>query len=97
MSLDRLGRRADYSGMISPENTPVDLVRIDRSQNMARFYGIGLQPTLFGEVSVVRSWGRIGTRGRTMSVTFGDATQAAEACDKLEQQKLRRGYVEVNS
>lgn len=70
----------------------VDLVRIVPSENMKRFYGIALQPTLFGEVAVVRSWGRIGTRGRAMAVTYQTAEQAAEACSELECQKHRRGY-----
>ena len=64
---------------------------------MARFYGITLQPTLFGEVSVVRCWGRIGTRGRTMSVTYRDTSEAIDACERLEHLKRRRGYVGANS
>lgn len=64
---------------------------------MARFYGIAIQPTLFGEVSVVRCWGRIGTRGRTMSVTYSEADEASEACIKLEQKKRRRGYSNVGA
>ena len=79
--------------MQAPVQCPVDLVRIDPKKNMARFYGIDLQPTLFGEVSVVRCWGRIGTRGRTMSVTYRDNAQAVDAREKLENQKRRRGYV----
>ena len=70
----------------------VDLVRIVPSENMKRFYGIALQPTLFGEVAVVRSWGRIGTRGRAMAVTYQTAEQAAEAFAELDRQKRRRGY-----
>ncbi len=79
--------------MQTPEHTPVYLVRVDPSQNMARYYGIAVQPTLFGEISVVRSWGRIGTRGRTMLVTFGYADEALDASGELEKQKRRRGYV----
>ncbi len=83
--------------MQAPDHCPVDLVRIDPKLNMARFYGISLQPTLFGEISVVRCWGRIGTRGRTMSVTHRDTAQAVDACEKLEHQKRRRGYVGADS
>ncbi|MEL6515641.1 MAG: WGR domain-containing protein [Pseudomonadota bacterium] len=49
--------------MQNSELVGVDLSRVDPEQNMARFYGIAMRPTLFGEVSVVRCW------GRTMSVT----------------------------
>ncbi len=37
------------------------LHRIDPDANMARFYCIDLTPTLFGEITVLRHWGRIGT------------------------------------
>ncbi|MGB3389974.1 MAG: WGR domain-containing protein [Pseudaminobacter sp.] len=37
------------------------LDRIMRERNMARFYELSVEPTLFGEVALVRRWGRIGT------------------------------------
>lgn len=79
--------------MIESDKTHLDLVRIVPSENMARFYGIALQPTLFGELAVVRCWGRIGTRGRWMAITYPDAEQAVDAIVKLENTKCRRGYV----
>jgi predicted DNA-binding WGR domain protein len=41
------------------------LHRVNVRSNMARFYHIDITLTLFGEVSVLRTCGRIGTRGRT--------------------------------
>ncbi|WP_083869762.1 WGR domain-containing protein [Bradyrhizobium sp. WSM1253] len=38
---------------------------------MRRFYALFTQPTLFGEMSLIRNWGRIGTSGKTMVQTFG--------------------------
>ena len=35
------------------------------STNRERFYLLSLQPTLMGEVAVVRSWGGIGTPGNS--------------------------------
>lgn len=84
---------SDIRVMSECDNTHLDLVRIVPSENMARFYGIALQPTLFGEVAVVRCWGRIGTRGRVMAITYPDAEQASAALVKLENTKRRRGYV----
>ena len=78
------------------ETTPVHLIHVDPDFNMARFYGIELQPTLFGEVSVLRTWGRIGTNGQAMMVTYDNEAQATEALDKLDRQKRRRGYVPVS-
>ncbi|WP_120632264.1 WGR domain-containing protein [Ruegeria sp. EL01] len=77
------------------DTTPVHLIHVDPEINMARFYGIELQPTLFGDVSVLRTWGRIGTNGQAMMVTYDDEAQASEALHNLEKQKLRRGYVPV--
>ena len=38
----------------------MNLVHIDADKNMARFYKLVVQPTLFGEWSLVREWGRMG-------------------------------------
>ena len=37
------------------------LYRIDHNRNMARFYSMQVQRTLFGEWTLLREWGRIGT------------------------------------
>lgn len=91
-SLDRDRRISNIEGMAELENPHVDLVRIVPSENMRRFYGITLQPTLVGEVAVVRCWGRIGTLGRAMSVTYQTAEQATGASQMLDRQKRRKGY-----
>ena len=74
------------------EDTPIHLTQIDPDQNMARFYEMSIQPTLFGEATVFRYWGRIGTRGQSMMVTYPQATNASVAVAKLDRQKQRRGY-----
>ena len=66
--------------------------RIDPGQNMARFYALWTQPTLFGEVSLIRNWGRIGTRGRQLVESFGDETEAGQALARMAERKRRRGY-----
>ena len=57
------------------------------------FYAIALQPTLFGEVSIIRNWGRIGTKGQLMLETFPSQGTAKRQADLIERQKQRRGYV----
>lgn len=74
---------------------PLYLERIDPSRNMARFYAMSVQPTLFGEVSLVRRWGRIGARGRDKIETFSHAHEIAGARGRIERQKRRRGYREL--
>ncbi|MCA0270975.1 MAG: WGR domain-containing protein [Proteobacteria bacterium] len=71
---------------------PVRLARHDPDRNMARFYALTLEPTLFGEVALLRTWGRIGTRGQVRMETFGEANEAGAARAKLERVKRRRGY-----
>lgn len=48
----------------------INLVHIDDDRNMARFYKIEVQPTLFGE------WARVGEGGTVRSTSFGTASQA---------------------
>ncbi len=71
---------------------PVHLRRVDPSQNMRRFYSLSIQPTLFGGASLVREWGRIGTRGQSMNETFDERDEADDALTRLERTKRRRGY-----
>ena len=74
---------------------PVHLRRVDPAQNMRRFYSLSIQPTLFGGASLIRDWGRIGTRGQTMIETFDTADDADLAFDRLERSKRRRGYCDA--
>ncbi|MDN3722126.1 WGR domain-containing protein [Roseibium salinum] len=39
------------------------LTRVDRARNMARFYRLAIEPTLFGGLVLHRTWGRLGTWG----------------------------------
>ena len=60
---------------------------------MARFYEISLEPTLFGETSLVRIWGRLGTRGQQRIDVFSSEKQAVEAFLELLRQKRAKGYM----
>ncbi|PJF10191.1 WGR domain-containing protein [Pseudorhodobacter sp. MZDSW-24AT] len=73
------------------------LHRIDPNANMARFYHIDLAPTLFGEVAVLRHWGRIGTNGRTTIETLPSINEAQQSADRTLRQKSRRGYNPVDA
>jgi predicted DNA-binding WGR domain protein len=95
--LDRALTWNDNLVMQPTETTPVHLIHVNPEVNMARFYRIDLQLTLFGKMSVLRSWGRIGTQGRGMMVTYEDAAQATEAFLKLDKKKRCRGYVAVSN
>ncbi|MGX9394053.1 WGR domain-containing protein (plasmid) [Nitrobacteraceae bacterium UC4446_H13] len=76
-------------------STPPRLLqRVDPSQNLARFYMIAVLPTLFGTASVLRSWGRIGSKGRQRIDLFECVGDAEHASTRLLQAKGKRGYRE---
>ncbi len=72
--------------------TAITLARIDPTKNMARFYKLDVQPTLFGEWAVVREWGRIGLGGTVRSTPYGTASEAEAARDRQWRVKELRGY-----
>jgi predicted DNA-binding WGR domain protein len=70
------------------------LHRVEPARNMARFYRVEILPDLFGWTTVERTWGRIGSRGQRMMVSFpSEASAKLEAC-RLVRCKLRRNYIE---
>lgn len=70
--------------------------RLEPDKNMQRFYFLGIQPTLFGEVSVLRNWGRIGTGGQIKVETFTHVDRAQRRYDQLVKAKCKRGYACVD-
>jgi len=68
------------------------LERRDASRNMARFYVLAIEPTLFGDTALVREWGRIGSTGRRRLDLYADPETAGEALDIWLARKRRRGY-----
>ena len=66
------------------------LERRDPSLNMARFYVLAIEPTLFGDAALVREWGRIGSLGRRRLDLQADAATAVEALEVWLQRKARR-------
>jgi predicted DNA-binding WGR domain protein len=69
------------------------LQRCDPARNMARFYVLTIEPTLYGDTALVREWGRLGQRGRRRMDLFAGRVQAVEALEAWLVRKTRRGYV----
>ncbi len=61
-------------------------------RNMARFYCLSLEASLFGDTLLIARWGRIGTYGRRRAIIFGDLSSAREALEVQARSKVRRGY-----
>lgn len=66
--------------------------RKDRARNMARFYSLSIDANLFGELSLTRRWGRIGTKGQVMIHHFEREKDAVALFLDLIRQKRARGY-----
>lgn len=73
---------------------PVFLTRTDPGRNVARFYALSIEPTLFGGYAVQRTWGRLGTAGRSRSDFFDDIVSADASKAELARRKRKRAYVE---
>lgn len=69
------------------------LHRVDQARNMARRYELSIQPGLFGDVSVSRHWGRIGTTGQSKAFWFASDNEAGAMAERILGQKTRKGYV----
>jgi predicted DNA-binding WGR domain protein len=66
--------------------------RTDAAKNMARYYAMSIEPNLFGDICLLRTWGRIGAKGQTMIHHFGREEEAVELFLDLLRQKRKRGY-----
>ena len=72
--------------------SPVRLEKRVPEKNQRRFYVLRLAPTLFGEWSLIREWGRIGQQGRVVLDTFATPGEAEAALEAKRAEKQRRGY-----
>jgi predicted DNA-binding WGR domain protein len=74
----------------------VDGIRLERTEpehNMARYYTLAVELTLFDDWSCTRAFGRIGTRGgRIMLGLFEDRAAAEAELIALLRAKQARGY-----
>jgi len=66
--------------------------RREPALNMARYYMLSIEPTLFGEVCLTRRWGRIGRRGQAKHHSFEREEEAVRLFLRLLRGKRKRGY-----
>ena len=65
----------------------------DPDANMARFYVLSIEASLFGDATLIREWGRIGTAGQRKIELHESEDSAKEALEMWLRRKQRRGYV----
>jgi predicted DNA-binding WGR domain protein len=69
------------------------LDRRDPGANMARFYVLSIEASLFSDATLIREWGRIGTAGQRKIELHDSEGAAMEALEMWLRRKQRRGYV----
>lgn len=91
LSLDARIETSDSPAMLTqPYHLYVE--RVDPDRNMARFYTLAIEPTLFGTPRLLRRWGRIGTSGRTMVHHFEREEDAVALFLDLLRERRAHGY-----
>ncbi len=76
---------------------PLLLRRIRPEHNEQRFYALAITADLFGNIVLMRRWGRIGTGGRLREELHCDFASAAESLERLARKKRRRGYFDYSA
>ena len=69
------------------------LDRRNPGANMARFYVLAIEASPFGDATLIREWGRIGTVGQRKIEVHEFEGSAKEALEMWLRRKQRRGYV----
>lgn len=75
-----------------PAAPGIALTRIRPERNEWRFYRLDLRPDLFGQICLVRQWGRVGRTDPCRLDPFPDPVHAARARDQLAATRRRRVY-----
>lgn len=90
-SLDSSAAIDDDSVMITqPYQLYVE--RTEPSKNMARYYAMTIETTLFGTMCLTRRWGRIGRMGQQKVHHFEREEEAVHLFLDVLRQKRARGY-----
>jgi predicted DNA-binding WGR domain protein len=96
VSLDADSALRDPTAMIAqPYQLYVE--RTDATKNMARYYAMSIEPTLFGEACLIRRWGRIGAGGKRLVHHFKREEEAVGLVLQVLRQKRSRGYCPKSS
>jgi predicted DNA-binding WGR domain protein len=83
---------ADH-GNSNSADLQVILERTDPAYNVARYYVLSVEATLFARNTFVRRWGRIGSTGRQRLEFFDSRDTAGLALETWLEGKRKRGYM----
>jgi predicted DNA-binding WGR domain protein len=68
------------------------LTRTDPTRNIDRFYVVQVMPSLFGDWTVMREWGRRGSPGTVRLSSYQRCNEAETAERRTIKRRLQRGY-----
>ena len=71
----------------------VILERTDPAKNVARYYVLSIEATLFARNTLVRRWGRMGSTARQRLEFFDSRDSAGLALEAWLARKRTRGYM----
>ncbi len=74
----------------------VALASIDPTRNRARFYLLAWQPGLWGGGALIRTWGRLGAPGQSLTARYDDREAAQARITELLRRRLRHGYLVID-
>lgn len=78
--------------------TPSATQRSWINPEMARYYQVFLDQDLFGDWTLIKVWGGIGSnRGRMHSTGVGSYEAGIELVDEIARRRARRGYDNIPS
>jgi predicted DNA-binding WGR domain protein len=73
---------------------PIYLERHEPAKNIHRFYQMHVVPGIFGDWSLIREWGRIGSPGTVRKEWFDTEGEALARESVIFTQKSKKGYQE---
>lgn len=91
LSLDRASAIGDSWTMLA-QPYQLYIERTDPARNMARYYALSIELTLFGTFCLTRRWGRIGSSGQSIEHHFDGEKEAVAMFLDLLCRKRARGY-----
>ncbi|MBF0186974.1 MAG: WGR domain-containing protein [Magnetococcales bacterium] len=86
----------DANTLEDPENFStilcLRLEKRDPERNQARFYTVTVICNLFGEWTLMREWGRIGSPGTLRVTIHGEKRESDRTLRRIFKEKRRKGY-----
>ena len=79
--------------MPKPTRLPLELRQIDPARGRARRYHLAESQSLFGDLAIFISWGRIGKPPRVRLETFANEAARSTRWDELLARRNAHGYV----